>query len=116
MPSDILRFDAIEQIDPSITSYPKFEYIWSGGHHKPEQKGRLWYMRVDLSDSTFANYRPAVNSADRHGQIELLPESLTGLTELGCRIIPWVIDYDSVAAEILSASRMRDLAAMFAQS
>lgn len=104
-----LRSNTIRVREGKYGKHPNFEYCWMADEADPT-KGKLTYLRVDLTDDTFVNY---ISNKYRSGKRDLLkemPESLDGLTEILGRPIPFGIDFEAKAEEILSGSGVPELA------
>lgn len=81
-------------------TYPDFNYEW--------RDGRLFFLRVNLSGTSFANYYPATPGITmRKGEeAQQLPATLEGLTELLGRPIPFQINHAEAAQKILEESEL----------
>lgn len=99
--------NAIEQERMDTSPLPHFEYVWMGGNVRLKDKGKLDFVRVDLTDDSFISWYPRTNlEAIRRGKSPLLkkvPVSLKGQQEI-LGPIPWQIDYDERAGWILAQS------------
>jgi len=89
--------------------FPHFHYKWSAGTVNPDEKGKLAYLRVDVSGRSFADYKSQTDwKAWRQGTTGELPDYLTGVKEILGTAIPWQIDYDERAREILNTSGLEE--------
>ncbi len=95
--------------------YPRFSFRWD----KQDAEGKLAFMRIDLSPSTFVNYECLLTNAHRyargdHSLYKHLPQNLDGLAEiLGCSI-PFTIHFQTESEKIIALSRLSEFAASVA--
>jgi hypothetical protein len=91
-------------------AYPRFEYQW-------DRSGRLRFLRVNINYDAFANYYGDSSTHYMIGDVNklgVLPELLEGQEELLGHKIPWTIDFDAKAEEIVRLSEIEQFAAAVA--
>ncbi len=108
-----LHSNGIESENQDVGNYPHFSYKWIGENRNPSEKGKLHWLRVDLAGDTFVKYEGRDFKAfkRREGQKALLdkmPNKLLGLDELLGTTIPWQIDYEARAREILEKTGLEE--------
>ncbi len=102
-------------------THPSFEFHWRRGGQEEEIKGKLAYVRVDITSGAYVIYdifeKPStqgeIGSFKRYGKdreaLKKAPPSLEDVKELFGAPILWEIDFNQVAEGILNASRLAEL-------
>jgi hypothetical protein len=111
------RVSTIEEFVGIDSEYPNIEFEWIGfNKSKDVKKGALTYVRIDLSDTHYANYKKenvgkgflSFNSIEGDLSISNLPEKLEGALEILGEAFNQKIDYDEKVDEIISNSGLEE--------